>query len=121
MNLQQQARHVNSIIKLHQNLLRAARYSNSITIPLPRDDGGKTVRIRSPHDLECLPVGTRINACWSELQVAPGGMVYPYSGGEKAATFDEFWDDLVACVAYQPHDDPEAALHITHMPDTERN
>lgn len=33
MNLQQQARHLNSIINLHQNLLREARYS--ITIPLP--------------------------------------------------------------------------------------
>lgn len=121
MNLQQQARHLNSIIKLHQNLLREARYSNSITIPLPRDDGGKDVLIRSPHDLEALPIGTHISMCWNELQVAPGSMVYPYSGGEIARTFDEYWDELVACVAYQPQDDPDAMPRITHMPITERN
>lgn len=121
MNLQQQARHLNSIIRLHQRLLREARYSNSLTIPIPRDDGGETVLISSPHDLEALPNGTRINMCWSELQVAPGGMIYPYSGGENAATFNEFWDDLVACVAYQPHDDPEAMPRITYMPNAERN
>lgn len=121
MNLQEQARRMNSIINLHRNLLREARYSNSLTIPIPRDDGGETVPIRSPYDLERLPNGTRISMCWNELQVAPGGMIYPYSGGENAATFTEFWDELVTCVAYQPHDDPDAMPRITHMPDTERN
>ena len=121
MNLQQQAQHLNSIIKLHQNLLREARYRCSITIPLPRDDGGEAVLISSPHDLARLPIGARVNACWNELQVAPGGMVYPYSDGEMAMTFDEYWDELVACVAYQPQDDPEAMPRITHMPATERN
>lgn len=121
MNLQQQARHLNSIIKLHQNLLREARYRCSITIPLPRDDGGEDVLIRSPLDLRYLPIGTRINMCWTELQVAPGSMVYPYSGGEIACTFDEYWDEMVACVACQPQDDPDAMPRITHMPDTERN
>ena len=121
MNLQQQARHLNSIIKLHQNFLRKARYSNSITIPLPRDDGGEDVLIGSPHDLMALPIGTRINMCWTELQVAPGNMVYPHSGGEIACTFDEYWDEMVACVAYQPQDDPDAMPRITHMPDTEHN
>lgn len=121
MNLQQQARHLNSIINLHRNLLREARYSNSITIPLLRDDGGKVVTVSSPLDLRYLPMGTRINMCWTELQVAPGNMVYPYSGGEMASTFEEFWDEMVACVAYQPHDDPEAMPRITYMPDTERN
>ena len=121
MNLQQQARHLNSIIKLHQNLLREARYSNSIAIPLPRDDGGEAVLISGPHDLARLPIGTRINMCWTELQVAPGGMAYPYSNGEGARTFDDFWDEMVACVAYQPHDDPDAMPRITYMPDTERN
>lgn len=121
MNLQQQARHLNSIIKLHQNLLREARYSNSITIPLSRDDGGEAVLISSPHDLARLPIGTRINMCWNEVQVAPDNMAYPYSGGEMAMTFEEFWDEMVACVAYQPHDDPEAMPRITYMPDTERN
>lgn len=121
MNLQQQARHLNSIINLHQNLLREARYSNSVTIPLPRDDGGKTVTVSSPLDLRYLPIGTRINMCWNEVQVAPGSMAYPYSGGEMAMTFEEFWDEMVACVAYQPQDDPEAMPRITYMPDTERN
>lgn len=121
MNLQQQARHLNSIIKLHQNLLREARYSRSISIPLPRDDGGKAVTVSSPLDLRCLPIGTRINMCWNEVQVAPDSMAYPYSGGEMAMTFDEFWDEMVACVAYQPQDDPDAMPRITHMPDTERN
>lgn len=120
MNLQQQARHLNSIINLHKNLLREARYSNSVTIPLPRDDGGETVFISSPSGLEFLPMGTRINMCWTEVQVAPGGMIYPHSGGEMAATFDEYWDELVACVAYQPQDDPDAMPRITHMPDIER-
>lgn len=121
MNLQQQARHLNSIIKLHQNLLREARYSRSITIPLPRDDGGDAVTVSSPLNLRYLPIGTRISACWNELQVAPGGMVCPHSGGEVARTFDEFWDELVVCVAYQPQDAPEATPRITYMPDTERN
>lgn len=121
MNLQEQARHLNSIINLHKNLLREARYSCSVTIPFPRDDGEEAVLISSPHDLARLPIGTRVNACWDELQVAPGGMVYPYSGGEMAVTFDEYWDELVACVAYQPQDDPEAMPRITHMPNTERN
>lgn len=121
MNLQEQARHLNSIIKLHQNLLRAARYSYSITIPLPRDDGGEAVAVSSPLDLRYLPIGTRINMCRTELQVAPGSMVYPYSDGEIAHTFDEYWDEMVACVAYQPQDDPEAMPRITYMPDTERN
>lgn len=121
MNLQQQARRLNSIIKLHQRLLREARYSMCITIPLPRDDGEGDVPIHSPHDLARLPIGTRINMCWTELQVAPGSMVYPYSDGEVACTFDEYWDEMVACVAYQPQDDPEAMPRITYMPDTERN
>lgn len=121
MNLQQQARHLNSIINLHKNLLREARYSRCITIPLPRDDGGETVRISSPNGLARLPIGTRINTCWCEYQVAPGGMVYPYPGGEKAETFEGFWDGLVTCVAYKPHDAPEAMPRITYMPDTERN
>lgn len=121
MNLQQQARHLNSIIKLHQNLLREARYSNSITIPIPRDDGGEAVTVSSPLDLRYLPIGTRINMCWTELQVAPGNMVYPHSDGEIACTFDEYWDEMVACVAYQPQDDPDAMPRITHMPNTERN
>lgn len=121
MNLQQQARHLNSIIKLHQRLLREARYSMCVTIPLPRDDGEEDVPIHSPHDLARLPIGTRINACWDELQVAPDGMIYPHSGGEKAETFEEFWDCLIACVAYQPQDDPEAMPRITYMPNTERN
>ena len=121
MNLQEQARHLNSIIKFHQNLLRELRYGGCITIPIPRDDGGEDVPIRTPHDLAALPIGTRIGMCWSELQVAPGGMVYPYSGGENAETFNEFWDELVACVAYQPQDDPDTMPRITHMPITERN
>lgn len=121
MNLQQQARHLNSIIKLHQNLLREARYSNSIAIPLPRDDGGKAETVSSPFDLGYLPIGTRINMCWNEVQVAPGSMVYLHLGGETAMTFEEFWDAMVACVAYQPHDDPEAMPRITYMPDTEHN
>lgn len=121
MDLQQQARHLNSIIKLHQRLLCKARYSNSLTIPIPRDDGGETVLISSPHDLAFLPNGTRISMCWTELQVAPGSMAYPHSGGEIACTFDEYWDEMVACVAYQPQDDPEAMPRITYMPDIERN
>lgn len=121
MNLQQQARHLNSIIKLHQKLLCEARYSNSITIPLPRDDGGKAVTVSSPLDLRYLPIGTRINMCWTELQVAPGSMVYPHSNGENACTFDEYWDEMVTCVAYQPQDDPDAMPRITHMPNTEHN
>lgn len=121
MNLQQQARHLNSIINLHKNLLREARYSRCITISLPRDDGGEAVAVSSPLDLRYLPIGTRINMCRTELQVAPGSMVYPYSDGEIAHTFDEYWDEMVACVAYQPQDDPEAMPRITYMPDTERN
>lgn len=121
MNLQQQARHLNSIINLHKNLLREARYSRCITISLPRDDGGETVLISSPNGLARLPIGTRVNMCWNELQVAPGGVAYPYSGGEVAMKFDEFWDEMVACVAYQPQDDPDAMPRITYMPDTERN
>lgn len=121
MNLQQQARHLNSIIKLHQNLLREARYSMCLTIPLPRDDGGKAVTVSSPLDLRYLPIGTRINMCWIELQVAPGNMVYPYSDGEIACTFDEYWDEMVACVAYQPQDDPDAMPRITYMPIIERS
>lgn len=120
MNLQQQARHLNSIINLHQNLLREARYSNSITIPLPRDDGGEDVSISSPHDLMALPSGTCISMCGSELEVVSVGLIC-LCHREIARTFDEYWDELVACVAYQPHDDPEVMPRITHMPDTERN
>lgn len=121
MNLQEQARHLNSIIKFHQNLLREVRYGGCITIPISRDDGGETVTVSSPLDLRYLPIGTRISMCWNELQVEPGSMVYPYSGGEIACTFDEYWDELVACVAYQPQDDPDAMPRITHMPIIERN
>lgn len=120
MNLQQQARHLNSIIKLHQNFLREARHNSGITIPLPRDDGGGIVHIRSPHDLERLPYGTRINLCGDEVRIDSHGVAWKYSE-EADFTFDEFWDALVACVAYQPHDDPEAMPRITYMPDTERN
>ena len=120
MNLQQQARHLNSIIKLHQNLLHEARYSRSITIPLPRDDGGETVRIRSPHSLERLPHGTRISLCWDEVRITSYGVAWKYSE-EIDFTFDEFWDTLVELFAYLPEDRPEAMPRITYMPDTERN
>lgn len=120
MNLQQQARHLNSIINLHQNLLREARYSNSIAIPLPRDDGGGIVRIRSPHDLERLPYGTRINLCGDEVRIDSHGVAWKYSE-EADFTFDEFWDALVELLAYPPEDHPEALPYITHMPITERN
>lgn len=120
MNLQQQARHLNSIIKLHQNLLREARYSNTVTIPLPRDDGGEAVPISSPHDLMALPSGTCISMCGSELEVVPVGLIC-LCHREIARTFDGYWDEMVACVAYQPHDDPDAMPRVTYMPDTERN
>lgn len=120
MNLQQQAQHLNSIIKLHQNLLRGARYSRSITIPLLRDDGGETVRICSPHDLERLPYGTRINLCGDEMRITSYGAAWEYSE-ETDFTFDEFWDALVELIAYPPEDHPEVLPRITHMPNTERN
>ena len=120
MNLQQQARHVNSIIKLHQNLLREARYRCSIIIPLPRDDGGETVRIRSPHSLERLPYGTRISLCGDEVRVTSYGVAWKH-GEETDFTFDEFWDTLVELFAYPPEDYPEAMPRIAYMPDTERN
>lgn len=120
MNLQQQARHVNSIIKLHQNLLREVRYGEHITIPLPRDDGGETVRIRSPHDLERLPYGTRINLCGDEVRIASYGVAWKYSE-ETDFTFDEFWDALIELFAYPPEGHPEVLPYITYMPITERN
>lgn len=120
MNLQQRARHLNSIIKLHQNLLREARYSRSITIPLPRDDGGETVRIRSPHSLERLPCGTRISLCGDEVRVTSYGVTWKH-GEETDFTFDEFWDTLVELFAYPPEDYTQAMPCITYMPDTDRN
>lgn len=120
MNLQQQARHVNSIIKLHQNLLREARYSRSITIPLLRDDGGETVRIRSPHDLERLPYGTRINLCGDEVRIASYGVAWKWSE-ENDFTFDEFWDTLIELFAFPPEDHPDPLPYITYMPITERS
>lgn len=101
MNLQQQARHMNSIIKLHQRLLREVRYSRSITIPLPRDGGGETVRVSSPHDLERLPYGTRISLCGDEVRITSSGMAWEYCE-ETDFTFDEFWDALIELFAYPP-------------------
>lgn len=120
MDLQQQAQHLNSIIKLHQNLLRTVRYSGGITIPLPRDDGGGTVRIRSPHDLERLPYGTRISLCGDEVRITSSGVAWKCSE-ETDFTFDEFWDTLIELFAYPPEDHPEALPYITYMPRTERN
>lgn len=117
MNLQQQAQHLNSIIKLHQNLLREARYSCSITIPLPRDDGGEKVLISSPHDLAHLPIGTRIGVWRQELRVVPGGLAY-HGHEEIVYTFEGFWDELITCTAFPPRD-AAAMPRITHMP--ERN
>lgn len=120
MNLQQQARRVNSIIKLHQNLLREARYSRSIIIPLLRGDGGETVRIRSPHDLERLPYGTRINLCGDEVRIASYGVAWKWSE-ENDFTFDEFWDTLIELFAFPPDDHPDPLPYITYMPITERS
>lgn len=120
MNLQEQARHLNSVMKLHQRLLREARYSGSISIPLPRDDGGSAVHIRSPHDLERLPYGTHINLCGEEVRITSYGAAWKYSE-ETDFTFDELWDALVELVAYPPEDHPDPLPYITHMPDTERN
>lgn len=120
MNLQQQARHLNSIIKLHQRLLREVRYSRSITIPLLREGGGETVLISSPSDLDRLPYGTRISLCGDEVRVTMCGMAWERSE-ETDFTFDEFWDALVELFAYPPEDYPEALPRITHMPITEHN
>lgn len=119
MDLQQQAQHLNSIIKLHQNFLREARYSCSISIPIPRDDGGEAVVISSPLDLRYLPTGTRISMYRQDLQVVSGGIAYLGRDG-IAYTFEGLWDELVACTGFPP-ENPEAAPRITHMPITERN
>lgn len=119
MNLQQQARHLNSIINLHQNLLREVRYGECITIPLPRDDGGETVPIRSPRDLVTLPMGTRIRVYGNEFQVTPDGIAF-LTRKEIAYTFDDFWDELVTYTGFPP-ERPEAMPRITYMPNTERN
>lgn len=115
MNLQEQARHLNSIIKLHQNLLREARYRRSITIPLPRDDGGKAVTVSSPLDLRYLPVGTRISLCGDEVRIAVDGVAWKHSE-QNGFTFDEFWDALVELIAYPPEGHPEPFPYITYMP-----
>lgn len=119
MNLQQQAQHMNRIIKLHQNLLREVRYGEHIVIPLSRDDGGEDVLIRSPRDLATLPIGTRVGVYGNEFQVTPDGMAF-LACKEIAYTFDDFWDEMVAYSAYPPRR-PEAMPRITHMPDTEHN
>lgn len=120
MDLQQQAQHLNSIIKLHQNLLREARYSNSITIPLLRDDGGKAVTVSSPLDLRYLPIGTRINLCGDEVRIDSYGVAWKWSE-ENDFTFDEFWDTLIELFAYPPEDHPDPLPYITYMPIAERN
>lgn len=120
MNLQQQARHLNRVIKFHQNLLREARYSHSITITLPQDDGGEAVTVSSPLDLRYLPIGTRISLCGDEARIALGGVAWKYSE-ENDFTFDEFWDALVELIAYPPEGHPEPFPYITYMPLTERN
>ena len=117
MNLQEQARHLNSIIKFHQNLLREVRYGGRLTIPIPRDDGGEDVPIRTPHDLAHLPIGTRISVWRQELRVVPGGLAYHRHEG-IVYTFEGFWDELITCTAFPPRD-AAAMPRITHMP--ERN
>lgn len=119
MNLQEQAQHLNSIIKFHQNLLREVRYGGRITIPIPRDDGGEDVQIRTPYDLAELPIGTCISVWRQELRVVPGGLAY-HRHEEIVYTFEGFWDELVACIAFPP-EATAATPRITHMPDTERN
>lgn len=119
MNLQEQARRLNSIIKLHQNLLREARYCCSISIPIPRDDGGEAVVISSPLDLRYLPIGTRISMYRQDLQVVSGGIAYLGRDG-IAYTFEGLWDELVACTGF-PLERSEAMPRITSMPNTERN
>ena len=120
MNLQEQARHLNSLIKLHQKLLREARYSYGITIPLPRDDGRKAVAVSSPLDLRYLPYGTRISLCGDEVRVTSYGVTWKH-GEETDFTFDEFWDTLVELFAYPPEDHPEALPRIAYTPGTGRN
>lgn len=119
MNLQEQARHLNSIIKLHQRLLREVRYGERITIPVPRGDGGEDVPIRSPRDLATLPTGTRVSVYGNEFQVTPDGMAF-LTRKEIAYTFDDFWDELVTYTGFPP-ERPEALPRITHMPNTKHN
>ena len=119
MDLRQQARQLYSIIRLHQNLMHEARYCCSITIPIPRDDGGEDVPISSPRDLVTLPMGTRVSVYGKELQVTPDGITF-LTRKEIAYTFDDFWDELVAYTGFPP-ERPEAMPRITYMPDTERN